>query len=91
MLTALDALQSGLLPCALAGLGGREASGLSAAEGEAQAQEAMTWLRQAADADYGDYRSWQADADLDPLRTRPDFQLLMMDVAMPHEPFAGAR
>jgi hypothetical protein len=28
------------------------------------------------------------DPDLDPLRSRPDFQLLMMDLAMPAEPFA---
>ncbi len=28
------------------------------------------------------------DADLDPLRSRPDFQMLMMDPAFPDEPFA---
>jgi hypothetical protein len=28
------------------------------------------------------------DTDLDPLRLRPDFQLLLMDLAMPDDPFA---
>jgi hypothetical protein len=28
------------------------------------------------------------DHDLDPLRPRPDFQMLMMDLAFPYEPFA---
>jgi hypothetical protein len=30
----------------------------------------------------------RTDPDLDPLRSRPDFQLLLMDLAMPAEPFA---
>ena len=28
------------------------------------------------------------DTDLDPLRSRPDFQVLMMDLEFPEEPFA---
>jgi tetratricopeptide (TPR) repeat protein len=31
------------------------------------------------------------DTDLEPLRSRPDFQVFMMDVAFPSEPFATAR
>ena len=31
------------------------------------------------------------DQDLDPLRGRPDFQLLLMDLAMPADPFARGR
>jgi hypothetical protein len=30
----------------------------------------------------------QMDHDLDPLRSRPDFQLLMMDLEFPDDPFA---
>jgi hypothetical protein len=30
----------------------------------------------------------QADTDLDPLRDREDFRLLMLDLAMPSDPFA---
>jgi hypothetical protein len=29
------------------------------------------------------------DADLDPLRARPDFQLLLLDLAFPGQPFAN--
>jgi hypothetical protein len=29
-----------------------------------------------------------SDADLDPLRVRDDFRLLMLDVTMPADPFA---
>ena len=28
------------------------------------------------------------DTDLDPLRSRADFQMLLMDLAFPEEPFA---
>jgi hypothetical protein len=28
------------------------------------------------------------DRDLDPLRSRPDFQVLMMDLSFPSDPFA---
>jgi hypothetical protein len=30
----------------------------------------------------------RTDTDLDPSRSRSDFQLLMMDMAMPADPFA---
>ena len=30
----------------------------------------------------------RSDPDLDPLRSRPDFRLLVMDLAMPDDPFA---
>src|SRR5262245_39040987 len=33
----------------------------------------------------------QKDHDLDPLRSRPDFQLLMTDLAFPDDPFSAAR
>jgi hypothetical protein len=48
-------------------------------------------LRRAVAAGYRDYAHMQTDADLDPLRSRRDFQLLMMDLAMPADPFAAAR
>jgi tetratricopeptide (TPR) repeat protein/tRNA A-37 threonylcarbamoyl transferase component Bud32 len=40
----------------------------------------------------GGYREWSkfaADPDLDPLRARPDFQRLLMDLAFPDDPFAA--
>jgi hypothetical protein len=30
----------------------------------------------------------RSDANLDPLRSRPDFHLLMMDLEFPDDPFA---
>ena len=29
----------------------------------------------------------RVDSDLDPIRSRPDFQMLMLDLAMPDKPF----
>jgi hypothetical protein len=31
----------------------------------------------------------QADTDLDPIRSRPDFRLLLLDLAMPADVFAA--
>jgi hypothetical protein len=50
----------------------------------------MTALRGAIDFGYRDLDQLRSDVDLKPLRSRPDFQLLMMDLAMPAEPFARA-
>jgi hypothetical protein len=33
----------------------------------------------------------RSEAGLDPLRARPEFQLLLMDLAMPAEPFGPDR
>jgi eukaryotic-like serine/threonine-protein kinase len=38
---------------------------------------------------YRDADAFRNDDALDPLRNRPDFRLLMMDLAMPDDPFAG--
>ena len=48
-------------------------------------------LRQANAAGYRDLAHMRSDIALDPLRARPDFQLLMMDLAMPADPFAGPK
>jgi tetratricopeptide (TPR) repeat protein len=66
-------------------------SGLSAAVGSAEADQAMAALRRAVAAGYGKLDQLQKDRDLSPLRSRTDFQLLMSDVAMPAEPFARGR
>ena len=74
----------------LAGLADRPGSGVSSGEGGEESDRAMSWLRQSVAlgmlAPYI-YRNEQA---LDPLRTRLDFRLLMMDLAFPTEPFAGS-
>jgi serine/threonine-protein kinase len=54
----------------------------------AEAEQAMQWLRRAVAAGYRNVGFMRTDSSLNPLRSRPDFQALMMDLAMPDEPFA---
>jgi tetratricopeptide (TPR) repeat protein len=49
---------------------------------------AIDLLRKAVATGFRDAKHFAQDRDLDPLRNRPDFQLLMMDVAFPAQPFA---
>jgi hypothetical protein len=63
-------------------------SGLSAAEGAAELDRAMVLLRRAIAGGYRNLTWMRRDPDLDPLRTRPDFQALMMDLEFPSDPFA---
>jgi hypothetical protein len=76
---------------ALAGLAGQPGSGVSAAEAESQAETAMALLCKAVGLGYRSPDAFRTDDALDPLRSRADFQLLMMDVALPADPFAAAR
>jgi eukaryotic-like serine/threonine-protein kinase len=50
--------------------------------------EAMTTLRLAISAGFLDLPKMRSETDLDPLRERHDFQLLIMDMAFPADPFA---
>jgi eukaryotic-like serine/threonine-protein kinase len=71
----------------LASLAADTRSGLPAGTGEAEADRAMAALRAipAAELDV----SWlKTESDFAHLRGRADFRLLMMDLAMPAEPFA---
>jgi serine/threonine-protein kinase len=61
---------------------------MTASEGRAEADRAMEWLRRAVAAGYHNVANMRSDANLDPLRSRPDFQLLMMDLEFPDDPFA---
>jgi WD40 repeat protein len=56
--------------------------------GTEYADRAMTWLRRSVAAGNRDLDHMKQDTDLDPLRSRPDFQELMMDLAFPNQPFA---
>jgi serine/threonine-protein kinase len=56
--------------------------------GRATADLAMLTLHKAVAAGYHDMFSFSGDITLDPLRSRSDFQLLMMDLAFPADPFA---
>jgi tetratricopeptide (TPR) repeat protein len=72
----------------LAGLAGKPGAGVNATEGRAEADRAMGWLRKAVAAGYRKLTILQTDADLESLRVRPDFQLLLMDLGFPDDPFA---
>jgi eukaryotic-like serine/threonine-protein kinase len=71
----------------LARLAGRPGSGLSAAEGADHAEKAVAVLRQAVTLDYLNPDAYRTESALDPLRNRPDFRVLMMDLAFPAKPF----
>jgi tetratricopeptide (TPR) repeat protein len=81
------------LACAhalLSALGAWEGSGVAPEEARAEADRAMTWLRQAVAAGYRNRAELERATELDSLRTRPDFPLLLMDFALPADPFAPA-
>jgi tetratricopeptide (TPR) repeat protein/tRNA A-37 threonylcarbamoyl transferase component Bud32 len=87
-LPPIDHFNVGISHAGLAGLATRPGSGLSAAEGLAEADRAMTWIRKAADGGYAPLAQLRSADALDSLRSRRDFQLLMMDLAFPQDPFA---
>jgi tetratricopeptide (TPR) repeat protein len=60
-------------------------------QGADAGDRAMLMLRRAIAAGYRDVGHIARDTDLDALRSRPDFQLLMWDLAFPSDPFVGPR
>jgi serine/threonine-protein kinase len=71
----------------LGGAAGAQGSGFSVAEGQAELDRAMDTLRKSIIAGYRKVQWMRRDPDLTPLRARRDFQLLMMDLSFPVEPF----
>jgi tetratricopeptide (TPR) repeat protein/tRNA A-37 threonylcarbamoyl transferase component Bud32 len=63
-------------------------SGSSPGEGSVEFDRAMDSLRCAVAAGYRNVAWMRRDPDLDPLRSRADFQLLLLDLAFPSDPFA---
>jgi serine/threonine protein kinase len=61
---------------ALAGLAGQPGSGVSAAEGQKEAEEAMRWLRRAVANGYQNRNQVRMESAFDSLRKRPDFNAL---------------
>ena len=72
----------------LSGVGAQPGSGLTAADVDRLGDLAVQSLRQAAAAGSEDVAFMRRDTDLDPLRARADFQLLLMDLTFPDEPLA---
>jgi hypothetical protein len=64
----------------LASVAAKPGSAITEAEGCSEADRAMEWLRQTVVAGYRKLAALWTDPSLDPLRSRPDFQLPMMDV-----------
>ncbi len=74
----------------LARLAAEDGSGLAPAEGPLHSDRAMDVLTRVVAEGYRDLKS-TAEPDFDPLRRRPDFQLLLLDLAFPANPFARPR
>ena len=76
----------------IAGAATEPGSGLTAAEGRLEAEQAVAALRRAFAAGFTDLSlAREGDPDLAPIRSRPDFQYLMMDLAFPADPFVSSR
>jgi tetratricopeptide (TPR) repeat protein len=58
------------------------------ARGDAYADKAIEALRRAVAAGYKRVDSFRNDSDLAPLRSRDDFQRILLDAAFPDDPFA---
>jgi serine/threonine-protein kinase len=71
----------------LAGLAGASGSGIAAYGAGTEADRAIEYLRRAAATGFRMLSLMATDRDLDPIRSRPDFQILMMDLTFPQEPF----
>jgi hypothetical protein len=74
----------------LSALAGRDGSGVPAASSSGDADVAMALLGKAVAMGYRSPDAYRTEDALDPLRGREDFKLLMMDLAFPAEPLAGA-
>jgi len=72
----------------IASVAGKAGSGLTVAEGRAEADQAMADLHRAIAAGFGTRALLRLDHDLDVLRSRPDFKLMMLDQAFPQDVFA---
>jgi serine/threonine protein kinase/tetratricopeptide (TPR) repeat protein len=74
----------------LSGLAGLTGAGVSVSDGPREADRAMAILRRIVAQGYR-APLLRLEPALDPLRPRPDFQALMMDVAFPAAPFLEVR
>jgi tetratricopeptide (TPR) repeat protein len=88
ILTGMDTFSWACCHACLAGLAGRPGSGVSALEGADHAEKAIAELRRAVTLGYRSFDGYRTESALNPLRTRPDFRELMMDLGFPTKPFA---
>ena len=71
----------------LIGIAANPGSGFTAADVERLGAEAVDTLRRAVEAGLLDIAFMRRDTDLDALRSRSDFQNLLLDLAFPADPF----
>jgi tetratricopeptide (TPR) repeat protein len=74
----------------LAGLAAEHGSSLAPAEAQAESDRAMDLLKRLV-AEGFRTANMSTEPDFDPLRPRPDFQLLLLDLAFPADSFAHPR
>ena len=86
--TAWEFFETACVHAALAGLAGRVGSGVSSAEAVTLADAAIPLLRKAIAIGYRAVYAYRTEDGLDPLRSRDDFRLLMMDLEFPSDPLA---
>jgi serine/threonine-protein kinase len=89
---ALDLYDIACCHSLISGAAQQAESGMSSDQASAAAERAVAGVRQACAAGYRNY-AWirKRDTDLKPIRSRADFQALIMDLAMPADPFASAK
>jgi serine/threonine-protein kinase len=73
----------------LSGLATQPRSGVTAGEGEAEAEKAIQWLRRASAVSAANVDHPAMDQDFRSIRKRPKFQALMLDLTFPKDPFEG--
>ena len=72
----------------LSGVAERPGSDRPAADDRVEGDSAMVALQRAVHSGWHDVSAARYDSDLDPIRSRPDFRLLMRDLVFPANPFA---
>jgi hypothetical protein len=90
-LSAEQAFYRACCHACLSSLGGRPGSGISAEAGPLEAGRAMTWLRRYVASGRRSPDAIKNEAGLAALKSRLDFQRVLLDLSFPAEPFAGAR
>jgi tetratricopeptide (TPR) repeat protein len=90
--TPTDVYDTACCHSLLAGAAPEPGSGLTPAGAQAEAKRAVAGVREAFARGYSNL-VWvqRGDPDLKPIRRRPDFKMLMMDLIMPPDPFARDR
>jgi eukaryotic-like serine/threonine-protein kinase len=72
----------------LSGIAAEPGSGLTSGDVRSLGEQAVLALRSAVEAGFRNVGFMRRDTDLDALRGRSDFQMLLLDVAFPEKPFA---